>query len=180
MTDETPPEAPEEVETEAPFEDEDDDAGEGRLRSRLGGLVPDLLRRALREGVDAINEERVRETLIAEVLRKAASKGGEVYESTEDSVRKLVGELPLPKDVAERVLERVDDYRGDLFRVVREELHDWLQKVDVGHELQKILTSLSFEITTEVRFIPNEKGVPARPDVKTGVRVKRARKRDEE
>ncbi len=188
MSDETPDEPPETVEVDeeqpegevAGDEDESEQSSEGRGRRLLGGLVPELLKKALKEGVDIINEERLRDTVVAEVLRKAASKGGEVYDSTEDSLRKLVSELPLPKEVAERILERADDYRGELFRVVQEEVHDWLEKVDLGHEIQKILTSLSFEITTEIRFIPNEKGVPAKPDIKAGVRVKRNRKREDE
>lgn len=185
MSDETPEEPPEVVAEDVASKDgshadEPEPSGEGRARRLLGGLVPELLRKALREGADIINEERLRDTLVAEVLRKAASKGGEVYDSTEDSLRKLVADLPLPKEAAEKILERFDDYRGELMRVVREELHEWLDRVDLGHEVQKILTSLSFEITTEIRFIPNEKGVPAKPDVKAGVRVKRARKREDE
>ncbi len=171
---------PEDDVDEAPEDDEasPDESGETR-RGRLRGILPDLLKRVLREGADALNDERFKETLIAEVLRKAASKGGEVYDSTEDSVRRLVSDLPLPQEVIERILERIDEYRGELFRVIADELKEWLDKVDLGYEIQKILTTLSFEITTEIRFIPNEKGVLAKPDVKAGVRVKRARKNDE-
>lgn len=181
----TPSEPPEEEEAppadeaaESVEDDSVDEAGATRRGRLLRGLVPDLVKRALREGADALNDERLKETLVAEVLRKAASKGGEVYDSTEDSLRKLVSELPLPQEVIEGILERFDDYRGELFRVVAEELQAWLNKVDLGHEIQKILTSVSFEISTEIRFIPNEKGVAAKPDVKAGVRVKK-RKTDE-
>ncbi len=164
---------------------EDDSAApagvdERRRRRLLDSLVPDLVRKALREGADAITDKELREQVVSEVLRKAVAKGSEVYEGTEDSLRKLIAELPLPKEVAETILERFDDYRAELFRVVREELHEWLEKVDVGYELQRILTSLSFEITTEIRFIPNEKGMQPKPDVKARAKVKRGRKDEKE
>ena len=48
-----------------------------------------------------------------------------------------------------------------------------------------MLTSLSLEVSTEIRFIPNDKSVSrsgVKPDVKTRTRVKRAprRKRTED
>src|ERR1041384_2178768 len=49
--------------------------------------------------------------------------------------------------------------------------------LNVSEEIAKILTTLSFEIKTEIRFIPNsERFVGAEPDVKASVRLKRADK----
>jgi hypothetical protein len=65
-----------------------------------------------------------------------------------------------------------------MFRIVKQEVHEFLERVDLGAEMQKLLTSVSFEIVTEVRFIPNEKGTQGggpgvKPEVKSGVRMKR-------
>ena len=183
------PEAPpvEDVETaaeEAAEEDLDEaepedppESWRGRL---LENLIPSLVKRALKEGGEALGDEKLRETVVAEVLRKAISKGAEVYDTTEDSLRRTLADLSLPKEAVEKIVDRFDTYRGELFRAIREEVHEWLDRVDIGQEVQKILTSLSFEISTEMRFIPNEKGVQPRPEVKAGVRVKRTRKRDDE
>lgn len=158
---------------------------EGRARGRFEGLIPDIVRKVINQSAEALGEEKVRETVVAELVRKALSKGGEVVDSTEDSLRRFISDLPLPNDVAERLGARLDDYKSDVLRVLRDEVHDFFDRIDLGHELQKMLTSLSFEITTEVRFIPNEKGVGSkvkkgvRPDVKSSARVRR-RRRDEE
>ena len=47
--------------------------------------------------------------------------------------------------------------------VVGQELRRFLETVNVSGELQKLLTSLSFEIRTEIRFIPNDEAVGMLP-----------------
>ena len=148
--------------------DEKDPQDEDR-KGLLEGLIPDLVRKVITQGADALSgDEKFRETVVLEALRKAINKGGEV-----------VSDLPMPNDVVDRVTGRFDDYRNDLLRLVRDELHDFFERIDLGHELQKMLTSLSLEISTEVRFIPNDKGVGAKvkPEIKSTTRVKRRKRK---
>lgn len=155
---------------------------EEHRRGRLESLIPSLVKKALSQGVEALSDEKIRETVVAEVVRKALTKGADVVDTTEDQVRRWLSDLPLPKEVGDRITARLDDYKAELFRVVKEEVHEFLDRVDLGHELQKMLTSLSFEISTEIRFVPNEKGVgkaSIKPDVKSSARVKRTRRKDE-
>ena len=150
---------------------------EPRRRSRLESLIPDLLKKVLAQGAGALSDEKVRETLVAEVLRKAIHVGNEVVDSTEEQVRKLLNDVHIPKEVGDKVASKLDEFKGEMFRVVKQEVHEFLDKVDLGAEMQKLLTSLSFEIVTEVRFIPNEKSVGGqgvKPDVKAAVRLKKA------
>lgn len=170
--------------TRDPYDDDPTFEAEGgarrHARGRLDGLIPEIVRRALAQGAGALADEKAREHLVAEVIRKAILKGGEVVDSTEDGVRRLLGEIPVPKEVVDRLTARLDDYKAELFRIVRQEVHEFFERVDLGYELQKMLTSLSFEITTEIRFVPNDKSVSrrggsgVRPDVKSDVKVKRS------
>ncbi len=82
-----------------------------------------------------------------------------------------MGEIPVAKDAADRIATRFDDYRSELFRILGDEMHDFFDRVDLGHEIQKALTSLSLEINTEIRFIPNEKAPPGKQQVKTEVKT---------
>jgi hypothetical protein len=112
------------------------------------------------------------------VVRRAIHVGNEVVDSTEDQFRKLLNDIPVPREVGDRVAHRLDEYKGEMFRIVKQEVHEFLERVDLGAEMQKLLTSVSFEIVTEVRFIPNEKGKQGggsgvKPEVKSGVRMKR-------
>ena len=149
---------------------ETDDEPTEEPRSRW---LESLVRKVIAQGSEALNKEEIKDTVVAELFRKAVTKGGEVANSTEESVRRLLGDLPLPNEVVERIVERLDDYKVDAMRMVKDEVRSFLDRIDIGYELQKMLTSLSFEISTEIRFIPNEKGI--RPDVKAGARIKRTR-----
>ncbi len=167
------------IDEEADEGREQDGDEEGRRRGGWGRLdsLADVVRRAIAQGADAIKDEEARESLVSEVVRRAISKGGEVVDSTEGSVRKLLGDLPLPKEVVDRIGARLDDYKGELLGLLQQEVREFFDRIDLGHELQKMLTSLSFEITTEIRFIPNEKsvgGTGVKPDVKSKVKVKRS------
>lgn len=162
----------------------------------LEAIIPDLIKKVVAQGAGALADEKLRDSIVSDVVRKAIDKGNEVVDSTEDHVRRVLSEMPLPKEAIDRITERLDDYKAELFRVVSAEVRAFLESIDLGHELQKMLTSLSFEISTEIRFVPNERSVTAlkkktddvvvkgeaktaiKPDVKSRVRVKRQR-RDE-
>jgi len=66
-----------------------------------------------------------------------------------------------------------------VFDVIARETREFLANLNVSEEIAKILTTLSFEIKTEIRFIPNsERFIGAEPDVKASVRLKRTDDKD--
>jgi hypothetical protein len=83
--------------------------------------------------------------------------------------------VELPKEVAGYVLSQVDDTKNAMVRVVAREVREFLQAADLAKELQRALTSLSFEIRTEIRFVPNDAG-GVTPDVKAEVGPGRKRR----
>jgi hypothetical protein len=131
----------------APFDS--DDAG---LRARLQEDIPDLLRRTFFAGIGALF-------------------------TTEEGIRKLANDFHLPKDVAAYLVTQAASSKDELFRIVAKELRGFLENANLSGELQKLLTSLSFEIKTEIRFIPNDEGVAGvKPQVKGDVTARREKK----
>lgn len=112
---------------------------------------------------------------VRDILRKTLLQGGEARQSTEDLLRALLGEVKIPREYANVILQQINATRGELLSVVADEVRTFLHDANLGEELAKILTSLSFEIRTEIRFIPNEDVL--RPSVKSRVGVKSARPR---
>jgi len=117
------------------------------LRQRLEGLVPEMVRRLFYAGLGAVF-------------------------TTEEGVRRLATEFSLPKDVARFLIQQAQSTKDDLFRVVAAELRGFLESLNLNEELQRLLTSLSFEIKTEIRFIPNDQKV-LKPRIKSKVAVRR-------
>jgi hypothetical protein len=70
---------------------------------------------------------------------------------------------------------QLDGAKDKVWEIIARETRDFLSNLNLTEEVAKILTTLSFEIKTEIRFIPNSDRITgAEPDVKASVRLKRA------
>jgi hypothetical protein len=131
----------------APDDEEQREHDERSIRQRLEGLVPDLVKRTFYAGLGAVF-------------------------TTEEGIRKIANEFSLPKDVASYLINSAQSTKDELFRIVAKEMREFLQSVNMTQEIAKLLTTLSFEIKTEIRFIPNDEGVfGVKPQVKPKVTV---------
>ena len=120
------------------------------------------------------DESRV-ERVLREIVRKVIEAGYERLSEGPESVRHLMSELKLPKETLGAVFGTLDETKNGLYRVVAREVRDFLEHSNLAEDIVRGITALSFEIKTEVRFIPNE-ARPNRPtpDVRSKVSVKRA------
>jgi hypothetical protein len=113
------------------------------------------------------------ERLVPELVKKTFAAGLGAVFSTEEGIRKIARES-LP-EVAGYIASSADGAKDKVFDVIARETREFLASLNVSEEIAKILTTLSFEIKTEIRFIPNsERYIGAEPDVKASVRIKRA------
>ncbi len=130
--------------------------------------IPDAVRRRL-------------ETFVPELVRKTFAAGLGAAFATEEGIRKVAKEIPQAKDVVDYVASPAGSTKDDVMRVMARETREFLQTVNVSEEIAKMLRMLSFEVKTEIRFIPNdEKYGGVEPDVKAKVRVKRSKEDEEE
>ena len=128
------------------------------------------------EADPAASDERVRrkrlETMLRDLVRRGIEKGIEAgigtFNKTDDVIRGV------PKELAGYVFSQMDETKNALVRVVAREVREFLEATDLATELRKALTSLSFQINTEIRFVPNDQGTGVKPDVKTKVTPRRS------
>ena len=125
-------------------------------------------------------ERRWSEGVLRDTLRKAVEKGIEAgvgtLRSADSAWRGVTQDGKLPKEVISYVFASVDETKNALVRGVAKEVRDFLEATDIAGEFYKALTSLSFEVKTEIRFIPNEAG-GIRPQVKARAAQKRKRRK---
>src|SRR5215470_6819368 len=127
----------------------DRDRDDKSVRKRLEAFVPDLVKRTFYAGLGAVF-------------------------TTEEGIRKLATEFSLPKDVVAYLVNSAQSTKDELYRVVARELRGFLDGLNLSQELAKLLTTLSFEVKMEARFIPNDEAVAGvKPDVRKKVTVKR-------
>src|SRR5258707_10245949 len=97
---------------------------EQRAKGRLEQLIPDIVRRTFYAGLGAVF-------------------------TTEEGIRKIASEFHLPKDVANYLIQQAASSKDEIFRIFARELRAFLESANLSAEIQKVLTSLSFEIKTE-------------------------------
>lgn len=111
------------------------DKPEGERRRAFDRAIPDLLKRA---------------------VEKAVETGVGRLSDGPDGLRNFVGDMKLPKEAMHYLYQQIDDTKAGLYRVVAKEIRDVLEHTQFADEITKVLTKLSFEIKTEIRFVPND------------------------
>jgi hypothetical protein len=123
------------------------------IRKRLEAMVPDMVKRTVSAGIGALF-------------------------ATEENLRKIARDLPGAGDVAGYLATTADSTKDKVLEIIAREVREFLATVNLGEEIAKMLTALSFEVKTEIRFIPNsERYAGVEPDVKAAVRLKRAERK---
>ncbi len=103
------------------------------------------------------NERRRRlDSVIPELIKRAVEIGVEKASEAPDNLKELVGGMKLPREAAHYLLSQVEETKNGLFRVVAKEIRDFLDQTNLSSEMQKMLTTVQFEINTTIRFKPNE------------------------
>ena len=121
-------------------------------RSRLETLIPSLVKKAISQGVEVLSDEKLRDKVVSEVVRKAIDKGGEVVDVTEDSIKRVLGELQAGRELTDKVLNRLDEMKVEAGKAVGEEISKFLAQIEVNKELKRALNGMVVDIRTEVRF----------------------------
>lgn len=101
------------------------------FRRRLEGVIPELIKRAVEIGVEKAHD-------------------------APEAVKQLVGDMKLPKEVAGYIFSQVDETKNGLFRIFAKEMRDFLEHTNIAGEMQKLLTTVQFEVNTTIRFRPND------------------------
>ena len=176
-TDDEPPAKPAEARAPESERGERNDINEKLTERIRQGTVPPP-GQGQGQGEDKLTEtirQRL-EHLVPELVKKTFTAGMGAVFSTEEGIRKIAREVSLP-DVAGYVASTGAGAKDKVFEVIARETRDFLANLNLTEEIAKILTTLSFEIKTEIRFIPNsERMTGAEPDVKASVRLKKSDK----
>ena len=96
------------------------------------------------------------ESVIPEIIKRAVELGVEKARESPETVRHFVNDMKVPKEVAHVIFQQIDDTKNGLFRVVAKEIRDFLEHTNFAGEVQKLLTTVQFEVNTTIRFTPND------------------------
>ncbi|NOZ87016.1 MAG: hypothetical protein GXP49_12280 [Deltaproteobacteria bacterium] len=127
------------------------------------------------QGSESTGLFNILEDLLPDVLRKALVTSLGALFMTEEGMRNVISDLKLPKEAVVYLAKQSEKTKGEVLRIVASEFRKFLEKMDVTRELQKVLSGLALEVTTEIHFkqVDNE-GKKVKPSsTKLRARIKR-------
>ena len=110
--------------------------------------------------------------VVGDILRKAVLAGASAIFLTEEGVRSALSDLRLPKELGRELSEQAGKLRTEVLKGVRREFRFFLARMDWKRELTDLLTGMSLEVETRIRFVPTKDGVGVVPKVEK-VRITR-------
>jgi hypothetical protein len=94
---------------------------------------------------------------LSEIAKKVFLTGLGAVFMTEESIRNMLGEMKLPKEAMNYVLDQAKKQKDDLISVVAVEVSKFFSKIKVHEEIQKTLTALQIHIDARLSFSPKGK-----------------------
>ena len=94
---------------------------------------------------------------VSEIIGKVISVGVGAAFMTEEYVKNVVGDLPLPKEMVTGLVTNAKTVKEDLIKNVRDELHNHLSKVDPKKLVEEVLENYDVEVNATFKFKKKKK-----------------------
>ncbi|MEE2670515.1 MAG: hypothetical protein VYA54_02325 [Bdellovibrionota bacterium] len=94
---------------------------------------------------------------LADILKKVVNTGVSAAFMTEDAIKNMVGDLPLPKELVQGLINNAKSTRDDFITSVKTELKERLERIDVSKEIDRILENYDVEVNAKIKFSPKKK-----------------------
>lgn len=101
---------------------------------------------------------------LGDLLKKVLTTGVTAAFMTEEGVRTVLKDLPLPKDMVGSLVENAKNTKTEFVSSVKNELKSYLDKIDLSKEIDKIVEKYDFEIKATVSLKKKKKSKGAEGD----------------
>lgn len=89
---------------------------------------------------------------LSDILKKVVNTGISAAFMTEDAVKGIIQDLPLPKDVIQGLLQNAKSTKEDFILSVKKELKTYLDRIDLSKEIDRVLDNYDLEIKANIKF----------------------------
>lgn len=93
-----------------------------------------------------------KDSSIGDIIKKVVSVGVGAAFMTEESVKKILEDLPLPKDIVSGLIQNAKGAKEDFTNGIREELRTYLSKVDASKIVTDVLDKYDVEVEAKFKF----------------------------
>jgi isopentenyl diphosphate isomerase/L-lactate dehydrogenase-like FMN-dependent dehydrogenase len=90
------------------------------------------------------------DSFVPEMVKRALFLGAGMLFMTEEGVRKIVGEINLPREAVSYLIKQSDKSKKEFFSIFQRELNRFLSRVDVTRLSKEVLDGISVEVNAKV------------------------------
>ncbi len=95
-------------------------------------------------------------SLLTEALKKVFTVGISAAFLTEESIRGYLGEIKLPKEVLQALLQSASKSKDEITQRMSKEVVAMIQKIDFVKELSRFAETHKFKISAEVEILKKD------------------------
>lgn len=99
-----------------------------------------------------MSEKENKGSPIEGIIKKVVSVGVGAAFMTEESVKKILEDLPLPKEILTGLVQNAKGAKEDFTNGIREEIRNYLSKVDASKIATDILDRYDVEVEAKFKF----------------------------
>jgi hypothetical protein len=104
-----------------------------------------------------MDDHRDKEGKLGDLFKKVLTTGVTAAFMTEESVRALLKDVPLPKDIVSGLVDNAKNTKTEFVAGVKNELKSYLDKIDLSREIDKIVEKYDFEIKATISLKKKKK-----------------------
>jgi hypothetical protein len=102
-------------------------------------------------------DEKEKDGKLGDLFKKVLTTGVTAAFMTEEGVRAVLKDLPLPKDMVGSLVENAKTTKSEFVASVKNELKTYLDKIDVTKEIEKIAEKYDFEVKATISLKKKKK-----------------------
>ncbi len=103
-----------------------------------------------------MSDEQKDDKRLSDIFKKVVNTGISAAFMTEDAVKGIIQELPIPKEVVNGLLQNAKNSKEEFIASVKSELKHYLGQIDVSQEIDRILKNYDIEVNAKFSFKPKE------------------------
>ncbi|MBL6990174.1 MAG: hypothetical protein ISR65_10370 [Bacteriovoracaceae bacterium] len=97
---------------------------------------------------------------IADVIKKVVSIGVGAAFMTEDAVKSLLSDLPIPKDIISGLVNNAKSAKEEFVQSLGSEMRNYLAKLDVKKVIDDVVDRYDIEITSTIKLKKKDEQAP--------------------
>jgi hypothetical protein len=97
-----------------------------------------------------MDDQKEKDGKVESLLKKVLTTGVTAAFMTEERVRAILKDVPLPKDIVGSLLENAKNTKTEFVSGVKNELKSYLDKIDLSKEIEKIVDKYDFEVKATI------------------------------